>query len=167
MKTSMIFVLCRWVILGLAAGLCFYVIWSVLVNGQMPIVGGGKAEIEYAKLPNTSAYIVNLLLMPRVIGAVILFFWLQKLFQLYEKSCYFSPKSMQCFIWIVVTNAALYAYTVVLNIGFTLYMRKLDTGDEYPIVIDLLYVFTLFVSLALVHALKHANKIENENKEFI
>lgn len=167
MKASLIFTLCRWFILILAGGLCLYFIWFVLTNGEMPIIGGGNAEIAYAKLTNTSPVIVNLLLIPRVIGAAILLFWLQKLFRLYAKSAYFSPQSIQCFVWIVSTNAALYFYTLVLNLGFTLYMRTLDTASEFPIVIDLLYVFTLLISLALVHALKHANKIENENKAFI
>lgn len=167
MNASLIFTLCRWIVLILSGGLCLYFIWSTLSLGEMPIVGGGKAEIEYAKLPDTSTYLVNFLLLPRLIAAVVLVYWLQGLFRLYEKSCYFSPKSIRCFYWIVATNAALYFYTLVLNIGFTLYMRNLNTGTEFPIVIDILNIFTLFISFALVHALKHANKLENENKEFI
>jgi len=166
MTMRLVFMLARYFILGLALALTIYTLWYYFMNGEIPLLGS-EAESALTSHPDTFPWLMNLLSVPRLLGGGVILFCLQKLFYLFSQSVFFSSESVRCFSWIVWVNAGLYCYTIIVAVNSKIYLQQRALDVALPILIDFSHVFTIIISFALIHVLRHANKIEVENKEFI
>lgn len=161
-----IFRFAKWFVLALSSVLLMYTGWYYLSFGEFPIAGGTEAERELIKIADKS-WLADIFAIPRLIAAIFMGFWIQKLFGLYATSTFFSKNSVCCYQWLVITNTAIFLYTYLVDIFCQMYLRKLDSSYDVTLIVDLSHVFTILVSFALIHALKHAYEIEKENREFV
>lgn len=161
-----VFKFARWFVLTVSSVLVIYAGWHYLSYNEFPIVGGTEAERELIKISGRN-WLADVFAVPRLIAAIFLGFWIQKLFALYATSTFFSKESVRCFVWLVITNTTIFLYAYLVDIFCQIYLKKFDPSYDIVLIVDLSHVFTILVSFALVHALKCAHEIEKENREFV
>lgn len=104
------------------------------------------------------------LVMPAVIFALLGFYWLQRLFAIYQRGEFFSQPSMGCYLWLVWLKVASFIYGALLPI---LLVQLAPSDEPVAIVINFGDFFTLLLLLVTMYLLKAAQAINQENREFV
>lgn len=152
--------LCVSVIIGVA------VILAMFSPGQdWVIVGEGR----FAKLWNdgsVSHSALILVMAPIAIFLVLGVYWLQRLFGEYQAGRFFTDSSMRCYVWLVWLKAVSFLYGAI----WPLLLEKLSAPTEsadWPVSLDAGTLVELIVLLLIVHVLKEAQQLNDENKAFV
>jgi hypothetical protein len=90
-------------------------------------------------------------------------YWLQRLFSEYQQGHFFTDASMRCYVWLVWLKAAAFIYGIVWPLLLTAVAPTQDIG----ITIEAGTLVELVVLLIIVHLLKAAQQINDENKAFV
>ena len=106
------------------------------------------------------------IMAPVAIMLVLAVYWLQRLFGEYQAGHFFTDGSMRCYIWLVWLKAANFLYGAI----WPFLLEKLSTqpGSVEPsISINAGSLVELIVLIVIVHLLKEAQQLSDENKAFI
>ncbi len=102
------------------------------------------------------------------IGIMLLLgvYWLQRMFGEYQRGNFFTDGTMRCYLWLVWLKAAAFIYGMLWPL---LLAGLLPAGEslELGITIEAGTLVELVVLLLIVHLLRAAQQINDENKAFI
>ncbi|MCL1142789.1 DUF2975 domain-containing protein [Shewanella gaetbuli] len=162
--------------------LCGYLRWASILTAMLVLGYWGyyyfaHNEIRFVQQalfsdlwnhPNTNNTALWFIISPSIICMLLLTFWLQKLLGIFQSGHFFSKDSLNCYLWLVWTNAASIILGVMTDYAIKTYHKDFfATGDHIEILIDFSNILTMLLLLLIAHLLKTAKDVEDENKEFI
>jgi len=106
------------------------------------------------------------LMAPIAITLILGVYWLQRLFGEYQAGRFFSDGTMRCYVWLVWLKAFNFVYSAI----WPLLLEQLPVAGSTGTVamsIDAGTLVELMVLLLIVHLLKVAQQLNDENKAFI
>lgn len=103
---------------------------------------------------------------PLILTVVLGVYWLQRLFGEYQQGRFFSDGTMRCYVWLVWLKAIYFLYSAVWPA--LLAKMSAEPGPvELAVTIDAGTFLELLVLLLIVHLLKEAQQLDEENKAFV
>jgi hypothetical protein len=103
---------------------------------------------------------------PIGIALILGVYWLQRLFGEYQAGRFFTDGSMRCYLWLVWLKAFSFVYGAI----WPLLVVKLTTGGsdaDVAISISAGTLVELIVLLVIVHLLREAQQINDDNKAIV
>lgn len=93
-------------------------------------------------------------------------YWLQRLFGEYQAGRFFTDSTMRCYVWLVWLKATSFLYGVFWP---SLLIKFSTDGSvaDFALSIDADTLVELIVLLVIVHLLKEAQQLNDENKAFV
>jgi hypothetical protein len=156
----------RYLLIAVSAVIGSAVIIAMFTPGQDWVsIGDGR----FAELWNsgTSSHLTLIAVMaPVAITLVLGVYWLQRLFGEYQAGRFFTDSNMRCYLWLVWLKAISFFYGAI----WPLLLVKLSTagGDvDLSVSLDAGTFVELVVLLLIVHLLKEAQQLNDENKAFV
>lgn len=118
----------------------------------------------------TSGLIAPGLMLAGVAPAIILLalgiYWLQRLFGEYHQGHFFTDGTMRCYVWLVWLKLAAFISGILIPVVLASLSSAVESTD-LDITIDAGTLVELLVLLLIVHLLKAAQQINDENKAFV
>ena len=142
------------------------VILAMLTPGQNWVsVGDGRfAELWNSETSNHPALIA--VMTPIAMTLILGVYWLQRLFGEYQAGRFFTDGNMRCYVWLVWLKIISFFYSAIWPL-----LLEIASGVASPIDADLsIDAGTLIehiVLLLIVHLLKKAQQLNDENEAFI
>ena len=93
-------------------------------------------------------------------------YWLQRLFHQYQQGHFFTEGSMRCYLWLVWLKVAAFIYGILWPVLLPMLLPALESVD-LRVTISAGALVELLVLLLIVHLLKAAQQIYDENKAFV
>ncbi|MEE4144612.1 MAG: hypothetical protein V2I26_07415 [Halieaceae bacterium] len=103
---------------------------------------------------------------PVVVLLALGVYWLQRLFHQYQQGHFFTGGNMRCYLWLVWLKAAAFLYGILWPPLLSSWLPGLDSADV-QVTISAGALVELLVLLLIVHLLKAAQQIHEENKAFV
>jgi hypothetical protein len=91
-------------------------------------------------------------------------YWLQRLFGEYQAGRFFTDNNMRCYTWLVWLKVAGFLYGIVWP---QLLLATDTAAAEVSLILDAGTLIELIVLLLIVHLLKEAQQLNDENKAFV
>ncbi len=93
-------------------------------------------------------------------------YWLQRLFGEYQAGRFFADGTMRCYVWLVWLKTISFLYGSIWPV---LLVKLATPGDsaELSLTFDASTLVELMVLLLIVHLLKEAQQLNDENKAFV
>lgn len=156
----------RYLLIVAAIVLGSAIIIAMLIPGQdwVSVGDGPFGELWHSGTGSRTTLIA--IVAPVAIMLVLGVYWLQRLFGEYQAGHFFTDSSMRCYIWLVWLKAANFLYGAI----WPFLLEKLSThpGSVDPsISINAGSFVELIVLIVIVHLLKEAQQLSDENKAFI
>ncbi|MGI9278027.1 MAG: DUF2975 domain-containing protein [Endozoicomonas sp.] len=157
----------RWLILSLSAVAVAYLLWSFFYQGTYNFNSDSTQfqQLWYESEANKGA--LFLYTAPGLILWAVLVYWACRLLSSFEQGNYFSQESIRCYLWLVWVQVAMFVGHILFTLGISFYHRQLFEDSVTMLSLDLTEIFILFFMVVVLHVLKAARQIEQENKEFI
>jgi hypothetical protein len=156
----------RYLLIFASAVIGVAIILALLVPGQDWITIGDGQITELWENRAISHTLSSALIAP--IGAMLALgvYWLQRLFGEYQAGNFFTDDTMRCYVWLVWLKVASFLYGLIWPM---LLMKLPATGNtaEINLSLDAGTLVELIVLLVIVHLLREAQHISDENKAFI
>ncbi len=115
---------------------------------------------QLEKIQRVSGILRYVLLVAALVLGV---YWLQRLFSEYQQGHFFTNASMRCIVWLVWLKAAAFIY----GIFWPLLLIAVAPIQDVGLTIEAGTLVELLVLLLIVHLLKAAQQINDENKAFV
>ena len=158
--------LLRYLLLFAAAVLSCAIAVTLLVPGQEWVtLGDGHLN----KLYSSGAINLQLMLVlitPVVIVLALGIYWLQRLFSEYQQGHFFTDGSMRCYVWLVWLKATAFVYSILWPLLLNTLAPTQGVSDV-ALTVEAGTLGELIVLILIVHLLKEAQQIHDENKAFI
>lgn len=111
------------------------------------------------------------ILVPIATMLVLGVYWLQVLLGEYQAGRFFADSTMRCYVWLVWLKVASFGYSamwprLVENMKHMDYMAGATSG-EATATVDVGSFIELVILVLIVHVLKEAQKVHEENQAFI
>ncbi len=156
----------RYLLLLLAAVLGVAIALTVLVPGQAWITLGDGQLNELRSSGAIGPGLMLALVAPIGLLLVLGIYWLQRLFSEYQQGHFFTDGNMRCYVWLVWLKAAGFVYGILwplLLVG----LSPAGEAAEVAITVEAGTLVELTVLLLIVHLLREAQQLHDENKAFI
>ena len=158
--------LLRYLLLALATVLFGAIALTVLMpdQGLIKLGDGQLNELHTSGAIGTGLMLA--LVAPTVLLLGLGVYWLQRLFSEYQQGQFFTDGSMRCYVWLVWLKAASFVYGVI----WPLLLAGLSpTGATAGVAINIEAgtLVELTVLLLIVHVLRAAQQLHDENKAFV
>jgi hypothetical protein len=141
------------------------VIIALFSPGQdwVSIGDGNFTELWHS---GTSSHLALVAIMaPVAVTLVLGVYWLQRLFGEYQAGRFFTDGNMRCYVWLVWLKAISFLYGAIWPL---LLLKLTDSGNvDLPVSLDAGTLVELIVLLLIVHLLKQAQQLNDENKAFV
>ena len=115
----------------------------------------------------TSSHLALVAIMaPVAVTLVVGVYWLQRLFGEYQAGRFFTDGNMRCYLWLVWLKAFSFFYGAI----WPMLLAKLSTDSgnvDLPVSLDAGTFVELIVLLFIVHLLKEAQQLNDENRAFV
>lgn len=157
----------KWSVLFLSILTLAYLLFSYFVYGDFNFQSDDPIFIELWGNNNANRAILIASTLPSFALWMISIYWLFKIFSHFERGDYFSQKSMASYIWLVWIHVSIFVNNLLFSIWLTYYHSQFYGKTEAHINVSLSQLFTLFFLVSIVHILRAARDVEQENKEFI
>jgi len=157
----------RWSILVISLVALGYLLWSFFVEGEYNYNSGSVAFQHLWYSSEANKLLLFLITVPGLLLWAVLVFWSFRLFGYFERGEYFSPQSIRCYLWLVWINVAQFVVSLASDVAEGVYYKSLVADSVMRINLDLGEIYSLFFLVVVVHILKAASRMEQENKEFI
>lgn len=158
--------LLRYMLLFAAAVLGCAIAVTLLVPGQDWVtLGDGHLNKLYSSGAITPKLMLALI-TPVAIVLALGIYWLQRLFGEYQQGHFFTDGSVRCYVWLAWLKAAAFVYGIL----WPLLLNNLSPTQEMSdvaVTIEAGTLGELAVLIVIVHVLKEAQQIHDENKAFI
>lgn len=109
---------------------------------------------------------LSVLISPLLLMFVLGVYWLQKLFGVYQQGQFFTDNNIRCYLWLVWLKFTSFVYGILWPLLLPL-LPGYISGNDIGLVINVSDFFTLLLMLCIVHVLKAAQDIHDENKGFV
>lgn len=133
-----------------------------LSNQELFILGDGQLN-ELRQSGLISPALAFAMMAPFGIVLVLGVYWLQRLFSEYHQGHFFTNTSMRCIVWLVWLKAAAFLYSIF----WPLLLMAVAPIQDVGLTIEAGTLVELVVLLLIVHLLKAAQQINDENKAFV
>jgi hypothetical protein len=157
---------CRYLLIAAATVIGGAVILAMLTPGQDWVtIGDGRFDQLWNSGTSNRLALLGVM-TPVALTLVLGVYWLQRLFGEYQAGCFFADGNMRCYIWLVWLKAINFIYGAI----WPALLVKLSSAPEAADVslsFDASTFVELIVLLLIVHLLKEAQKISDENKAFV
>lgn len=156
----------RYLLLGASTIIGLAVILAMFSPGQNWVTVGDGRFAELWNGGSVSHAALLCVMAPIAIILVLGVYWLQRLFGEYQAGRFFTDSSMRCYVWLVWLKAISFIYGAI----WPLLLEKLSAPTGYagwPISLDGGTFVELIVLLLIVHLLKEAQQLNDENKAFV
>lgn len=154
----LLFVVCA--LIGIASFVTFFLpdrSWVVFGDGQFNELWQSGGNHRFALFVTTVPFVLILLLG---------FYWLQRLLAEYQAGQFFTQDNMRCYVWLVWLKAASFIYGIVWPLLLTKVVPS-EIVMPNDVNIEVGTIIEIVVLLVLVHILKEAQQINEENKGFV
>jgi len=138
----------------------------LLVPDQELITLGDGQLNELRRAGSISAQLMLALSAPVMVLLAAGIYWLQRLFHQYQQGQFFTEGSMRCYLWLVWLKVAAFIYGIVWPLLLSNVLPARETAD-LQVTIGAGEIVELVVLLLIVHLLKAAQQIYDENKAFV
>ena len=166
-RIRLVSTLLKWMVILVSVSVVVYLLYSYVVDGDFNFNSDTTLFMDLWDTEDASRSMLMLSTLPCFLLWAVLNFWLYRLFTNFERGDYFSATSMRCYLWLVWTYAIIFLWQFAYLFILAYYHRMFFDDTEFAISLDLSEMFTLFILVSVVHILKAAKQIEEENKEFI
>lgn len=139
---------------------------TLLVPGQEWFTVGDGQLNELRRNGAISLALMLAVLTPIGILLALGIYWLQRLLSEYQQGHFFGDASMRCYVWLVWLKAAGFVYAILWPLLLTRLSPAQDAAD-FAVTIEAGTLVELTVLLLIVHLLKEAQQIHDENKAFV
>jgi hypothetical protein len=139
----------------------------MLLVPDQELVSLGDGQLN--ELRRTGAIIPQLMLglsVPVIVLLALGIYWLQRLFHQYQQGHFFTEGSMRCYLWLVWLKVAAFIYGILWPVLLPLLLPAMESA-ELQVTISAGALVELVVLLLIVHLLKAAQQIYDENKAFV
>ena len=142
------------------------VIIAMFIPGQGWVSVGDGHFAELWNSEASSRLTLVTVIAPSVITLILGVYWLQRLFGEYQAGRFFTDSSMRCYVWLVWLKAANFLYSAIWPALLVELSTARDTVDT-AVSIDAGTLIELVVLILIVHLLKEAQQLNDENKAFV
>ena len=156
----------RYLLLFLAAVLCGAIALTVLMPGQTLVTLGDGQLNELRGSGAISTGLMLAIVAPIVLLLGLGIYWLQRLFSEYQQGNFFTDGSMRCYVWLVWLKAAGFVYGITWPLLLAA-LSPAGAATDVAINIEAGTLVELTVLLLIVHLLRAAQQLHDENKAFI
>ncbi|MEH6634412.1 MAG: DUF2975 domain-containing protein [Halioglobus sp.] len=136
------------------------------VSGQDWLSVGDERLADLLNTGAINGVSAALLMAPVGVIFILGIYWLQRLFGAYAAGSFFTDESMRCYLWLVWLKVASFAYHLVLPLLFS-WTAQTDGENDANIIVDVGALVELMVLLLIVHLMREAQRINEENKGFV
>jgi hypothetical protein len=156
----------RYLLVGVAAVIGVAVLIAAFTPGQdwVTVADGSFTEMSTGGASSRIAVITAI--APLVITVVLGLYWLQRLFGEYQAGRFFTDGTMRCYLWLVWLKAFYFVYDII----YPSILAKTATSvgeTDLSLTIDASTFAELIVLIVIVHLMKAAQQINDENKAFV
>ena len=156
----------RYLLIASSAALAIAMILAAINTGQ-EWLSFGDDRISQLWSTNTDLRLaLALVVLPIPLMLLSGVYWLQRLFGEYHTGHFFKDSTMRCYMWLVWLKAAFFVYEIIWPNVLEL-VSGYEPLAEVSIAIDAGAFVELVVLLLIVHLLKEAQKINDENQAFV
>lgn len=149
---------------SIALGAAIVIAMFTQDQGWISIGDGQLDELRDSAAGNKLALLA--IMAPLAITVLLGVYWLQRLFAEYQAGRFFTDGSMRCYVWLVWLKAASFLYGAIwpqlLN-G----LSSAPGAAHLPVSLDAGTLVELLVLLVIVHVLKEAQRLSDENQAFV
>lgn len=156
----------RYLVIAVAGLICVAVAVGLLVSGQWWVAVGDGAFNQLWQSETLSHGVLSAVIAPLLGMAVLMAYWLQKLFGVFQRGEFFTDNSLRCFLWLVWLKLASFAYGMLWPWLLSA-LPGASTDADISITVNVGDFFGLLLMVVIVHLLREAQTISSENKEFI
>ena len=142
------------------------IITALFTPGQDWVSVGDGLFMELWHRGTSNHLALIAVMAPIAITLVLGVYWLQRLFGEYQAGRFFTDCSLRCYVWLVWLKAVNFLYSAI----WPLLLENLSTARgtvESSVSIDAGTFVELIVLLLIVHLLKEAQQLSDENKAFV
>jgi hypothetical protein len=139
----------------------------MLLVPDQELVSLGDGQLN--ELRRTGAIGPQLMLglsVPVIVLLALGIYWLQRLFHQYQQGHFFAEGSMRCYLWLVWLKVAAFIYGILWPVLLPVLLPAMEYTD-LQVTISAGALVELVVLLLIVHLLKAAQQIYDENKAFV
>jgi hypothetical protein len=156
----------RYLLIAVASVLGAAILIAALIPGQdwVSVADGRFTELWTGQKSGQMALVAAI--APIIITLVLAVYWLQRLFGEYQAGRFFTDGTMRCYLWLVWLKAVYFMYGAI----YPLILAKLPTAAadaDLSLNINAGTFVELIVLIVIVHLLKAAQQINDENKAFV
>ena len=156
----------RYLLIGTGSLIAIAVPVALLAGGQQWLIIGDERLASLMQSGAISGAVAAALLVPLGLIFILGIYWLQRLFAAYAAGRFFTDETMTCYLWLVWLKVASFAYQIALPLMFTWFASPASPVDA-NINIEVSTVVELMVLLVIVHILREAQRINDENESFV
>lgn len=156
----------RYVLLALTAVMLCLIAVAMFTAGQDWVILGDGQFGELWRAGETTHVVMLAIAAPVAVTLLLGVYWLQRLFGEYQSGHFFTSGTMRCYVWLVWLKAISFVYLTLwpmLLAG----IAPAGEGDDTALVLDVSEIVELFVLLLIVHVLREAQRINDENQAFV
>lgn len=157
----------RYLLIGGTAAIGVALVLSLIMPGQSWVTIGDGLFNELWDANKGNRLPLTIVTAP--VGVLLLLgvYWLQRLFAEYQSGHFFSDGSMLCYLWLVWLKAINFVYSAVLPSLLMMVSGAGQTDQAPEQIIDAGALLELIILLVIVHVMRQAQILSDENKAFV
>jgi hypothetical protein len=156
----------RYLLIATATVIGSAVIIAMFTPGQEWVSIGDGRFIELWHSGTSNRLMLIAVMAPNGLTLVLGVYWLQRLFGEYQAGHFFTDSSMRCYVWLVWLKAINFLYSAVWP-SFLVNLSAKARLADVSLSIEAGTLVELIVLLLIVHLLKEAQQLNDENKAFV
>jgi hypothetical protein len=156
----------RYLLLGASTVVSVAIILAIFIPGQDWLIFGDGSFTKLWNNGKDNHLTLMAIMVPIVITLVLGVFWLQRLFSEYQAGCFFTDGSMRCYVWLIWLKVISFVYGAVWPVLLEGLSAPPGTVDG-AVSFDAGTFVEIIILLLIVHLLKEAQLVSDENKAFI
>ena len=156
----------RYLVIAVGLAITAGVGLAVISGGQAWVTLGDEQLAPLVESGQVSMAAAWLLVSPVAVLFLLGVYWLQRLFGAYQSGRFFTDDVMGCYLWLVWLKVASFFYHLLLPVLVSMVASGADEVDA-SITVDVGSLTELMVLLLIVHILRRAQEIKEENESFV
>ena len=142
-----------------------FTLMLLVPDQELVSLGDGQLN-ELRRTGAISPQLMLALSVPVIVLLALGIYWLQRLFHQYQQGHFFTEGSMRCYLWLVWLKVAAFIYGILWPVLLPMLQPAMEAAD-LQVTISAGALVELVVLLLIVHLLKVAQQIYDENKAFV
>ena len=156
----------RYVLLGIAVAVCGAIVVMLLIPDQSWVILGNGQLNELYRTGDVGPLLMFAISAPITLLLALGIYWLQRLFGEYQHGQFFTDGTMRCYVWLVWLKAAGFVYGILWPV-LLVSLGPSQAATDAGVTIEAGTLVELIVLLLIVYLLREAQRIHDENEEFI